>query len=251
MSFGLASTSVIHLAICRISASFMPRVVSAGVPMRMPDGSSGLRGSNGIMFLLTVMPAASRACSACLPVTPLAVDVHEHQVVVGPAGDERGTRPRCSSSASTFALAITCAAYVLERRLQRLAEGDRLRRDDVHERPALHAGEDGRVDLVGPLLLAEDEAAARPAQRLVRGAGHEVGVRHRVGVELRRDQPGDVGHVDHEQRPDLLADLGELGEVEHPRVGAGPGDDQLRLVLAGLGRRAGRSRCGGRPCRTP
>ena len=64
---------MIHLAICLISASFIPRVVSAGVPMRTPDGSSGLRGSNGIMFLFTVIPAASRACSAALPVTPFAV----------------------------------------------------------------------------------------------------------------------------------------------------------------------------------
>ena len=45
-------------------------VVPAGVPRRMPDGSSGARVSNGIMFLFTVMPAASRACSAILPVTP-------------------------------------------------------------------------------------------------------------------------------------------------------------------------------------
>ena len=55
---------------CRISGSRMPRVVRAGVPMRMPDGSSGGRVSNGILFLLTVMPAASSASSATLPVTP-------------------------------------------------------------------------------------------------------------------------------------------------------------------------------------
>ena len=34
-------------AICFISASPMPRLVTAGVPRRMPDGSNGLRGSNG------------------------------------------------------------------------------------------------------------------------------------------------------------------------------------------------------------
>ena len=62
---------MIHFAICLISGSFMPRVVRAGVPMRMPDGSSGLRGSYGIMFLFTVMPAASSACSAVLPVDAL------------------------------------------------------------------------------------------------------------------------------------------------------------------------------------
>src|SRR4029078_13449639 len=48
---GIASTSVIHFAIDRISPSFIPRVVRAGVPMRMPDGSIGWRVSYGIMFL--------------------------------------------------------------------------------------------------------------------------------------------------------------------------------------------------------
>ena len=66
----------------------MPRVVRAGVPMRMPDGSSGGRVSNGIMFLLTVMPAASSAFSADLAGHAARRHVHQHQVVVGAAGDE-------------------------------------------------------------------------------------------------------------------------------------------------------------------
>jgi hypothetical protein len=33
--------SAIHFAMVRISGSFMPRVVSAGVPMRMPLGFIG------------------------------------------------------------------------------------------------------------------------------------------------------------------------------------------------------------------
>ena len=36
----------------------MPRVVMAGVPMRMPEATSGGRVSNGIVFLFTVMPDA-------------------------------------------------------------------------------------------------------------------------------------------------------------------------------------------------
>jgi len=40
-----------------ISASFIPRVVTAGVPRRMPLAWNGERVSNGIVFLLTVMPA--------------------------------------------------------------------------------------------------------------------------------------------------------------------------------------------------
>lgn len=45
----------------------------AGVPIRIPDGSNGVRGSNGTMFLLQEMPAFSSAFSACFPVRPLDV----------------------------------------------------------------------------------------------------------------------------------------------------------------------------------
>ena len=144
------STSAIQPAMRVISGSFMPRVVRAGVPMRMPDGSSGWRGSNGIMFLLTVMPAASSACSAILPVTPLRGDVDEHQVIVGAAGDE-AEAGRLQLLGQRLGVGDHLRGVRLELRLQRLAEGDRLGGDDVHERPALHAGEDGRVDLLRPI----------------------------------------------------------------------------------------------------
>ena len=52
-------------------------------------------------------------------------------------------------------------------------------------------------------------------------------------MPLRRDQPGDVRHVHHEQGADFPGDLAELREVDLARIGAGPGEDQLRLVLAG------------------
>jgi hypothetical protein len=66
----------------------MPRVVSAGVPMRMPLGFSGGLVSNGIAFLFTVMPASPSAFSASLPSMPLAEDIDQHQVRVGAAGDD-------------------------------------------------------------------------------------------------------------------------------------------------------------------
>ena len=82
-----------------MSASFMPRVVRAGVPTRMPEATMGEFVSKGMVFLLTVMPARSSAFSAALPVMPAREDVDEHQVVVGAAGDEAqafahaGSRP--------------------------------------------------------------------------------------------------------------------------------------------------------------
>src|SRR5262249_46138235 len=67
VSFGCSSASAIQRPIWRISASFMPRVVKAGVPMRMPLGFSGGLVSKGIAFLFTVIPASPRAFSASLP----------------------------------------------------------------------------------------------------------------------------------------------------------------------------------------
>ena len=57
---------------CAISGSFMPRVVTAGVPMRMPLVTIGPLVSNGMPFLLTVIHARSSASCASLPVMPFA-----------------------------------------------------------------------------------------------------------------------------------------------------------------------------------
>ena len=50
----------------------MPRVVTAGVPMRTPLVTIGPLVSNGMPFLFTVIPARSSASWASLPVTPRA-----------------------------------------------------------------------------------------------------------------------------------------------------------------------------------
>ena len=44
-------------------------LVAAGVPRRMPEVIAGFSGSNGMPFLLQVMPASSRLCSESLPVS--------------------------------------------------------------------------------------------------------------------------------------------------------------------------------------
>src|SRR3989338_2628256 len=52
------------------SLSFIPRVVMAGVPKRIPDGSIAVRDSSAIIFLLRVMPTSSSTVSASCPVIP-------------------------------------------------------------------------------------------------------------------------------------------------------------------------------------
>ena len=44
------TTSSIQAAICGMCSSRRPRVVIAGVPILSPDGSNGLRGSNGTVL---------------------------------------------------------------------------------------------------------------------------------------------------------------------------------------------------------
>ena len=91
---------------------------------------------------------------------------------------------------------------LLEGRLQRLVEANGFRRYDMHERSALHSGEDLRIDRLRVLRLAENHAGARTAQTFVRRAGDKVGIRHRSRMHTARDKSGNVRHVDKEQSAD-------------------------------------------------
>ena len=57
-----------QVAISCISDSFIPRVVTAGVPIRSPLVWNGDRVSFGTVFLFTVIFARSSAICASLPV---------------------------------------------------------------------------------------------------------------------------------------------------------------------------------------
>jgi hypothetical protein len=108
------------------------------------------------------------------------------------------------------------------------------RGDHVHQGPALQAGEDRRIDLLGQfLVIGQDQPAAWAAQRLVGRRRHDVSVRERVGILARHDQAGIVGHVAHQQRADFVGDLAELLEIDLPRISRAAGDDHLRLLGAG------------------
>ena len=75
----------------------------------------------------------------------------------------------------------------------------------MHQRAALQAGEDRGVDLLGDVLVVgQHHAAARAAQGLVRGGGHHMRVRHRAGENARRDETGEMRHVDHEIGADFI-----------------------------------------------
>ena len=65
------------------------------------------------------------------------------------------------------------------------------------------------IFLASLLVVGQDHAAARAAQRLVRRGGHDMGVRERDGMRAAGDQPGEMRHVDHQIGADLVGDLAE------------------------------------------
>ena len=120
----------------------------------------------------------------------------------------------------------------LELGLERFAERDRLGRDDVHQRAALKAGEDRRIDLLcDVLVVGQHHAPAGTAQGLVRRRRHHVGVAEGRWMLARGDQPREMRHVDEEQGANLVADRAEAREVEMARIGRAAGDDQLWPML--------------------
>ena len=124
-----------------------------------------------------------------------------------------------------------------ERRLPGLREGDRLGGHHVRQRTAEHHRA-AAVDRAGVLLGRQHQPAARTAQRLVRGGGGQVRVRHRVlvaGEHLAGHQAGEVRHVHHQRGADLVGDLAHRGEVHPARVGGVAGDQDQRPELARRG----------------
>ena len=161
--------------------------------------------------------------------------VDEHQVHVGAAGEHVDAVARLQELARQRPGAGHRAALALGEQLAGGdPEGHGLGRDDVLERPALLPGEHRRVDLLGVLLLAQDDPGAGTAERLVGGRGDDVGaVLDRAGVQPGGDETGEVGHVDHQQRADLVGDLAKAREVELARIGRPARQQQLRTALAG------------------
>ena len=164
--------------------------------------------------------------------------VRQHEVHVGTTGEDVDTclgailsGQALSQNASTFQGALlTLLKFLGGRNL----EGDSLCRDDVHERSALLAREDVGVDLLGKVLLGQDEARARATKRLVHGGGHNIGVRHRGGVQTGGHEAREVRHIRPQVRADLIGDGAKSLEVDGARVGGPTSNNHLRLFCQSL-----------------
>ena len=90
-----------------ISGSRIPRVVTAGLPRRMPPAVIGGVGSKGMAFLFTVMVARSSEACASLPVSPRECRSTRNRWLSVPPLTMRNPR-RAMPAASALALATTC-----------------------------------------------------------------------------------------------------------------------------------------------
>ena len=202
---GLRSASPMMLETSFISGSSIPSVAGPGVPTRIPEGSSGGCGSNGIPFLLIAMPISSQNGLGLLAADPERPQVAQRQVRVRPARDDPDALRRPDPARALE----TCGRperRTRRRRIHRFLQADGLRGDHVLERPALHHREDRLVDRLGVLLAGQDDRAPRAAQGLVRREGHDVGERHRARVRAARAQADEVRRVDPQDRADLVGD---------------------------------------------
>src|SRR6185312_16617726 len=80
--------------------------------------------------------------------------------------------------------------------------------------------------------VAKNHAAARTAQRLMRGRGHYPRVRIRMRVRARDDEPRDVRDVRDERRADRLGDLREARVVPNARIRRAAAENELWLRRA-------------------
>ena len=118
-----------------------------------------------------------------------------------------------------------------ERLTRRDPQRHRLTRDHVLQRPSLLTREHRRIDPLGELLPAQNHPAPPAADRLMNRGRHDVGVRHRTRMQPRRDQAGEMRHIDDQIRADVVRDRAKPLEIEHTRIRRPAGQNHMRAAL--------------------
>ena len=77
----------------------------------------------------------------------LRAKIDQHEMIVGAAGNDAVTMLG-QTGGERFGVDDDLALVIAELRLERFVKTNRLGGDDVHERSALHAGENSRIDLL-------------------------------------------------------------------------------------------------------
>ena len=139
--------SAIKSAISSISSSFIPRVVTAGVPTADTAGFENRIGVERDRVFVHGDSGAIEHFLRFFPVQIFRAKIDKHQMIVGAAGNDAVTvfgQTGCES----FGVGHDLPLIIAELRLKRFVKTNRFGRDHVHERAALDARENRRVDLL-------------------------------------------------------------------------------------------------------
>ncbi len=120
-----------------------------------------------------------------------------------------------------------------EFRLHRLFERNRFTSDNVHQRTALTAREDSRVQFLIEIFVAvfrQNDTTARTRQRFVSGRGHDVRMRDRTRVNVCSNQAGNVCHVHKQPCTYAIRDFAHFRPVANAGVRRESANDHFWLV---------------------
>ena len=145
----------------------------------------------------------------------MAAQIHQHQVVVRAAGYqvEAAVPQGIRQGSGVF---HRPPGVIPECRLHSLSKAHGLPCDDMQQRAALHTGEHGAVNSLGPLRFGQDHTAPGATESLVGGCGHHVGIGHRALMLSAGHQPGNVGHIHHQQCPVAVGNVRKCLKHQHP-----------------------------------
>src|SRR6185437_17093549 len=103
------------------------------------------------------------------------VNFDQEEMIIGAAADDAESAA-CDARGERLRVGDDLLLVGAKLRLHGFLQADGFGGDDVHQRAALNAGERGAVEVLCIFFAAENQAAARAAQRLVRGGGDKIGV---------------------------------------------------------------------------
>ena len=213
------STWSMRSAMRSISRSRMPRVVTAGVPMRTPLVTNGFLRLLWHGVLVHRDPREIECLLGGLAGETFIAEIDEHEMVVRSAGHElvaardEGLRERLRVGDDALRIVDTKA------RRSSASNATALAAITCSSGPPCQPGNTVLATMAACSVLQRIMPPRGRAASCERGGRDDVGVRHRRGYTPVADEPREVRHVDHEDRPTSLA-IGERGEVDHARVGA-------------------------------
>ncbi len=115
---------------------------------------------------------------------------------------------------------------------ERLFKADCLRSNHMHQWSSLDPRENRliKIKFLCCFLITENQTAAGSPQGLVRGGRHHVRVRNGAWVQPCRHKSGNMRHIHHQNRADLISHLAELLKINRARISRRARNNHLRLI---------------------